>query len=138
LHQSAKDGYRSYLQSYASYSLKKIFDVNALDLAKVGKAFGFSVPPRVNVNIGGGKGGTGKSGRKRAREDDDEGEELSMSDADGGGVAAEDGEQVRARDPSRRKGKERRVETSGQKKVHKEVYRKSKERPKGGEEQWSR
>ena len=139
LHQSAKDGYRSYLQSYASYSLKKIFDVNALDLAKVGKAFGFSVPPRVNVNIGGGKGGTGKSGRKRAREDDDEGEELSMSDADDGGVAAKDGEQLRARDdPSRRKGKERRMETLGQKKIDKEVYRKSKEKPKGGEEQWSR
>jgi len=62
-----------------------------------------------------------------------------MSDADDGGVAAEDGEQLRARDdPSRRKGKERRVETLGQKKIDKEVYRKSKERPKGGEEQWSR
>ena len=73
LHQSAKDGYRSYLQAYASYSLKKIFDVNQLDLAKVGKAFGFSVPPRVNVNIGGGKGGAGRSGkRKRGDGEDDE------------------------------------------------------------------
>jgi ATP-dependent RNA helicase DDX18/HAS1 len=141
LHQSARDGYRSYLQSYASYSLKKIFDVNALDLAKVGKAFGFSVPPRVNVNIGGGKGGTGKSGKKRAREDDDEGEELSMSEAelDGGdGLAEEDGEQTRVRDPTRKKRKERRVETLGQKKVNKEVYRKGKDRQKAGGEQWSR
>ncbi|KAI8068411.1 ATP-dependent RNA helicase HAS1 [Gongronella butleri] len=51
LHQSAKDGYRSYLQSYASYGLKKIFNVNSLDLAKVAKSFGFSVPPRVNLAI---------------------------------------------------------------------------------------
>lgn len=46
--------------------------MNALDLAKVGKAFGFAVPPRVNVSIGGGKAVAGKSGRKRARDDDDE------------------------------------------------------------------
>ena len=50
LHKSAKDGYRSYLQAYASHSLKQIFDVNALDLAKVGKAFGFTVPPNVNLS----------------------------------------------------------------------------------------
>ncbi|RSH91153.1 ATP-dependent RNA helicase [Saitozyma podzolica] len=52
LNTSARDGYRSYLQSYASYSLKKIFDVNKLDLAKVGKAFGFAVPPKVNISVG--------------------------------------------------------------------------------------
>jgi ATP-dependent RNA helicase DDX18/HAS1 len=52
LNKSARDGYRSYLQAYASYSLKKIFNVNDLDLAKVAKAFGFSVPPKVNINIG--------------------------------------------------------------------------------------
>ncbi|KAI8086457.1 ATP-dependent RNA helicase HAS1 [Halteromyces radiatus] len=51
LHQSARDGYRSYLQSYASFGLKKIFDVNSLDLTKVAKSFGFSVPPRVNLAI---------------------------------------------------------------------------------------
>ncbi|CAO3587854.1 unnamed protein product [Absidia cylindrospora] len=51
LHQSAKDGYRSYLQAYASFGLKKIFDVNSLDLAKVAKSFGFSTPPRVNLAI---------------------------------------------------------------------------------------
>jgi ATP-dependent RNA helicase DDX18/HAS1 len=39
------------LQSYASHSLKNIFDVNGLDLQKVAKAFGFSVPPKVNLNI---------------------------------------------------------------------------------------
>ncbi|KAF8590655.1 DEAD-domain-containing protein [Ramaria rubella] len=49
LHQSAKDAYRSYLHSYASYSLKHVFDVNALDLTKVGRSFGFAVPPRVDL-----------------------------------------------------------------------------------------
>ncbi|KAI8888604.1 ATP-dependent RNA helicase HAS1 [Backusella circina FSU 941] len=49
LNQSAKDGYRSYLQAYSSFSLKKIFDVEALELAKVAKAFGFITPPKVNL-----------------------------------------------------------------------------------------
>ncbi|KAL1927274.1 hypothetical protein VTP01DRAFT_3903 [Rhizomucor pusillus] len=51
LNQSARDGFRSYLQAYASFSLKKIFNVNALDLTKVAKSFGFSVPPKVNLSI---------------------------------------------------------------------------------------
>jgi ATP-dependent RNA helicase DDX18/HAS1 len=115
LHQSAKDGYRAYLQAYASYSLKKIFDVNKLDLAKVGKAFGFAIPPRVNISIGGGKGGTGRSGIKRKREDDEDGED--------------DEDEVISREkvPSSRsgeKGKERRIERLGKRKVEREVYRK--------------
>ncbi|KAJ2163101.1 ATP-dependent RNA helicase [Coemansia sp. RSA 552] len=52
LNKSARDGYRSYLQAYASYQLKNIFDVNQLDLQKLGKAFGFTVPPNVNINVG--------------------------------------------------------------------------------------
>ncbi|KAI7834936.1 ATP-dependent RNA helicase HAS1 [Kickxella alabastrina] len=52
LNKSARDGYRSYLQAYASYQLKNIFAVNSLDLEKVGKAFGFTVPPNVNISIG--------------------------------------------------------------------------------------
>lgn len=51
LHQSAKDGYRGYVLAYASHALKQIFDVHNLDLAGVAKAFGFSVPPRVNLNL---------------------------------------------------------------------------------------
>ncbi|KAJ3360011.1 ATP-dependent RNA helicase [Allomyces javanicus] len=51
LNKSARDGYRSYLQAYASHSLKHIFDVNALDLAAVGRSFGFDVPPQVNLNL---------------------------------------------------------------------------------------
>ncbi|PWN89108.1 DEAD-domain-containing protein [Acaromyces ingoldii] len=87
LHQSAKDGYRSYLQAYASYSLKRIFDVHALDLAKVAKAFGFSVPPRVNIGVGAsGKGmskrgarevdGPGEGGEDDAQGDDDDDDET--------------------------------------------------------------
>jgi ATP-dependent RNA helicase DDX18/HAS1 len=61
LNKAAKDGYRSYLQAYASHSLKNIFDVNALDLQAVGKAFGFTVPPNVNITIG----ASGKTDRKK-------------------------------------------------------------------------
>ncbi|KTW29358.1 ATP-dependent RNA helicase HAS1 [Pneumocystis carinii B80] len=63
LNKSAKDGYRSYLQAYASYALKSIFDVNNLDLAKVAKSFGFATPPSVNINIGSGS----KSSRKYSK-----------------------------------------------------------------------
>jgi ATP-dependent RNA helicase DDX18/HAS1 len=52
LNKSARDGFRSYLQAYASYSLKQIFNVNHLDLAKVARAFGFTVPPKINLSIG--------------------------------------------------------------------------------------
>lgn len=67
LHQSAKEGYRSYIQAYGSYSLKRIYDIHALDLAKVAKAFGFAVPPKVNVTIG-----TGLKARKERTGNDDE------------------------------------------------------------------
>jgi ATP-dependent RNA helicase DDX18/HAS1 len=113
LHQSAKDGYRAYLQAYASYSLKKIFDVNKLDLAKVGKAFGFAVPPRVNISVGGGKGGTGRSGIKRKRDDDE--------DDEGG---EDDVMSRRKVSGSREKERERRIERLGKRKVEKEAYRK--------------
>ena len=66
LNRSAKDAYRGYLLSYASQSLKHIFNVNALDLAAVAKGLGFSTPPRVNVNIsatGGGHAEPGGGGR---------------------------------------------------------------------------
>ncbi|KAF8477171.1 DEAD/DEAH box helicase [Kalaharituber pfeilii] len=54
LNKSAKDGYKSYLQAYASHSLRSVFDVNKLDLVKVAKAFGFSTPPRVDITLGAG------------------------------------------------------------------------------------
>ena len=147
LHQSAKDGYRSYLQAYASYSLKKIFDVNALDLAKVGKSFGFAVPPRVNVNIGAAKGpGASSSVRKRRREDgEDEDETVFEEVTDAQNVDTQqddedvDDEESGSRSQPRRQGKQRRIETLGKKKVEKEIYKKGRDREKmKGSAQWSR
>lgn len=131
LHQSARDGYRSYLQSYASYSLKKIFDVKKLDLVKVGKAFGFSVPPRVNVNMG---DRSLETYQKRKREGL-HGETESESERE-----AEEGDrQARPQRMGRGSGKERRREQLGQKNVDKEVYRKDKVRRVDGEgKQWGR
>ena len=51
LNRSAKDAYRSYLQSYASHSLKDIFNVYELDLIAVAASFCFTNPPRVNLNL---------------------------------------------------------------------------------------
>jgi ATP-dependent RNA helicase DDX18/HAS1 len=55
LHKSAKDAFRSYLQAYASHQQRSIFDVQTLDLQKVGVEFGFRTPPSVNLNVSGGK-----------------------------------------------------------------------------------
>ncbi|KAI0019800.1 ATP-dependent RNA helicase HAS1 [Xylariomycetidae sp. FL0641] len=52
LNQSAKEGYRSYLHAYASHSLRTVFDVHKLDLAKVAKSYGFSTPPRIDITLG--------------------------------------------------------------------------------------
>ncbi|KAH7104510.1 DEAD-domain-containing protein [Auriculariales sp. MPI-PUGE-AT-0066] len=145
LHQSARDGYRAYLQSYASYSLKKIFDINSLDLAKVGKAFGFAVPPRVNVTVGGGSGGAGRNNTmKRKRDVDDDGEQLDMNDEAGPGVEDDDGwedvEQERTERQPRRDNKQRRVEQLGKKSVEKEMYKKGRDwkKQKSSGVQWSR
>ena len=48
---SAKDAYKSFMQSYASHKLRDIFDVNKLDLLKVAQAFGLANPPSVNLNV---------------------------------------------------------------------------------------
>ncbi|KAI0397210.1 P-loop containing nucleoside triphosphate hydrolase protein [Xylariaceae sp. FL0594] len=52
LNQSAKEGYRAYLHAYASHSLRTVFDIHKLDLAKVAKSFGFAVPPRIDLTLG--------------------------------------------------------------------------------------
>ncbi|KAJ1019127.1 hypothetical protein NDA18_006276 [Ustilago nuda] len=78
LHQSARDGYRSYLQAYGSYSLKRIFDIHKLDLTKVAKAYGFAVPPKVNITIGTGLKGSASSSAGGKRKEVD-------ADAEGGG-----------------------------------------------------
>jgi ATP-dependent RNA helicase DDX18/HAS1 len=52
LNRTARDAYRSYLLSYASHANRDIFNVHALDLQAVGKAFGFTAPPRVDIAFG--------------------------------------------------------------------------------------
>ncbi|TVY41128.1 ATP-dependent RNA helicase [Lachnellula occidentalis] len=66
LNQSAKNGYKSYIQAYASHSLRTIFDVNKLDLVKLARSFGFSAPPRVDLVIGAGLGRDNKTPGRRA------------------------------------------------------------------------
>jgi len=45
----AKDGFRSYLQSYRNHQPNgEIFDVAKVDVVKIAKSFGFAIPPRVN------------------------------------------------------------------------------------------
>merc|ERR1711939_384579 len=66
LNKSAKDGYRSYLQAYASHSLRSVFDVNKLDLVKVAKSFGFATPPRVDIQLGASMHRDKKQGGRRS------------------------------------------------------------------------
>jgi ATP-dependent RNA helicase DDX18/HAS1 len=73
LNASAREAYRSYLMAYASHGHKDIFDVQALDLTRVARGFGFPIPPRVDLkNIAdsaqkskkrGGGGGVGNKDR---------------------------------------------------------------------------
>ncbi|XP_014671945.1 PREDICTED: ATP-dependent RNA helicase HAS1-like [Priapulus caudatus] len=56
LHKSALEAYKSYVRAYDSHALKQIFDVNLLDLVKVGNSFGFTVPPGVDLSVNSSKG----------------------------------------------------------------------------------
>jgi ATP-dependent RNA helicase DDX18/HAS1 len=89
---SAKEGYRSYLNAYASHSLRSVFDIQKLDLVKLARSFGFTAPPRVDITLGasmgkdkkqvqgrrsygmqdpqGRRGGGGKMGNRRSGRDD--------------------------------------------------------------------
>lgn len=66
LNKSALLAYKSYVAAYAAHSLKSVFDINALDLKAVAKAFGFTVPPRVDLRVSASKksarGGNDKFG----------------------------------------------------------------------------
>jgi ATP-dependent RNA helicase DDX18/HAS1 len=66
LHQSAKDGYRAYLHAYASHSLRSVYDIHKLDLAKVAKSFGFPTPPRVDISLAASMGRDKKVQGRRA------------------------------------------------------------------------
>merc|ERR1719500_396801 len=61
---SAKEAYKAYVRAYESHSLKHIFDVQTLDLAGVGRSFGFSVPPHIDIGVGFSK----KANKERKRE----------------------------------------------------------------------
>ncbi|KAJ3131100.1 ATP-dependent RNA helicase [Physocladia obscura] len=105
LHKSATDGYRSYLQAYASHALKKVFDVTSLDMQKVAKAFGFSVPPKVNNLLIGASGKTDRVQRRSTgkqfgtgfRKKAEEGKDVYLKNRDGqmtnGGRTSADGRQ---------------------------------------------
>jgi ATP-dependent RNA helicase DDX18/HAS1 len=76
LQKSARDGFRSYLQAYASHSMKDVFNVHELDIAAVAKSFGFSAPPRICLDVlerakkirrRGGGGGFGDEWKNRDR-----------------------------------------------------------------------
>ncbi|XP_066147275.1 probable ATP-dependent RNA helicase pitchoune isoform X2 [Euwallacea fornicatus] len=51
LNVSAKEAFKAYVRAYDSHHLKNIFDVSTLDLSKVGRSFGFKVPPAVDLNV---------------------------------------------------------------------------------------
>lgn len=137
MHRSAVDGYRSYLQAYASYSLKSIYDVNKLDLVKVGKAFGFTVPPRVNITVGSAGGGSNASHSKKRRRTETEQEDVEMEDLTN---------ELQENPVRSRENKARRIEQMGHKRVDKEIYKVAKDRRRqvqraqenGDTRQWSR
>ncbi|KAL7812027.1 P-loop containing nucleoside triphosphate hydrolase protein [Trichoderma gracile] len=64
LQQSAKEAFKSYLHAYASHSLRSVYDVQKLDLAKIAKSFGFPTPPRVDITLGASMGRDKVQGRR--------------------------------------------------------------------------
>ncbi|KAL6876191.1 P-loop containing nucleoside triphosphate hydrolase protein [Trichoderma longibrachiatum] len=64
LQQSAKEAFKSYLHAYASHSLRSVYDVQKLDLAKIAKSFGFPTPPRVDITLGASLGRDKVQGRR--------------------------------------------------------------------------
>ncbi len=101
--------------------------MHALDLAKVAKAFGFAVPPRVNIKMGGGESERTKVRKRRLDESDDDQEEDD--DQDTVKVVEHD------RSGQPRVSKHRRTESTGGKKAKKEVYRQTKGKD---DTQWTR
>ena len=109
LHKSAREAYRSYLQSYAQHTLRSVFNVHALNVVEVAKSFGFEVPPKVQLKIGmkdkrkgQAGGGSGEKGRHGFSEDDPYGESQQA----GGGGGGERGE---GGDRDVRKGKKQKT-----------------------------
>ncbi|GAA6064601.1 hypothetical protein JCM10212_000801 [Sporobolomyces blumeae] len=139
LHQSARDGFRAYIQAYASYSLKTIFDVTALDLAKVARAFGFSTPPSVNINVG----RSVKGKKKRKDHNGPGGSDDDDDDDDDSDEEEEDTDRQRRAKMQRRGGgyEGKRRELEGRRGEEKDIYREQgREKLRGGAggKQWSR
>jgi ATP-dependent RNA helicase DDX18/HAS1 len=123
--------------------------VNALDLTKIAKAFGFKVPPRVNLAIGPGQGKSARAGEKRRRDEDTVSESEDEDDDAEAPAAGMEAKKARGnssgqvgdgsvRGPMRGKeGRAKRVETLGPKAVEKEMFRKGKEMKQLGKN-WSR
>eukprot|EP00752_Nemacystus_decipiens_P003785 g3485.t1 len=80
LNKSAREAYRSYLLAYSSHSLKNIYDVHELDLQAVARAFGFTVPPRVDLKLSA-RGQKGRGGGKER----DQGRRKAGAGVGGGG-----------------------------------------------------
>lgn len=122
--------------------------MNKLDLVKVGKSFGFPVPPRVNLKVGGGQGGQGRIGKKRQRDEDGENDkEEEWEEIDAVDKVDDDGEEgtqegrSSSRIPSRNSGWDRRREMLGQKKFEKDKFKKGMDRKRAktsGGPQWNR
>lgn len=51
LNKAGREAFRSYLNAYATHTLKNIFNISQLNLAKAAKAFGFKHPPPVNTGL---------------------------------------------------------------------------------------
>lgn len=116
--------------------------MNQLDLTKIAKAFGFKVPPRVNLAIGPGKGQSARAGEKRRRDEDtvSESEEDVEEEVEKVGKKLKGSGQVgdgSVHGPIRGSGKSKRIETLGEKSVKKEIFKKGKEMKKLGAN-WSR
>ncbi|KAG0148820.1 hypothetical protein CROQUDRAFT_40733 [Cronartium quercuum f. sp. fusiforme G11] len=138
LNQSARDGFRSYIQSYASYSLKKIFNVNNLDLNKVGLAFGFTVPPAVNIPVSTLKNTDKKRGRLSEDHKAEQVQDACQSDAEWEDAEEEENDQGPRKRPTVRRvdNSNRRKEQFGSKAVAKDHFRSTSLKTK--EKQWSR
>eukprot|EP00759_Apiculatamorpha_spiralis_P049861 PhF_6_TR44493/c0_g1_i1/m.68525/K13179/DDX18, HAS1; ATP-dependent RNA helicase DDX18/HAS1 len=69
LHRSAHEAYKSFLQSYATHSLKSVFNVYDLDVAKVARGFGLEQAPIVDLGLS--ESALRRSRMKRVRGDAD-------------------------------------------------------------------
>lgn len=87
LNKSAKEGYRSYLNAYASHGLRSVFDIQKLDLVKLAKSFGFTTPPRVDITLGASMGKDKKvQGRRPYGQQPPQGQRFKGNNRrDGGG-----------------------------------------------------